>query len=74
MACPCSTQAIIWTSDGLFWIGSLGTNFGEILIKYKHFFIEENTFENVICRMSAILPWPQFVRSEQQLAQIPVII
>ena len=30
-------QAIIWTNAGLLSIGALGTNFSEILIKYKFF-------------------------------------
>ena len=28
----------------------------------SNIFIEENTFENVVCEMSAILPWPQCVK------------
>ena len=34
---PLRHQAIIWNSDYLLWIRSLGTNFSEILSKYKHF-------------------------------------
>ena len=52
---PGQHQAIIWTNNGIMLIGSLGTNFSEILIeiyaflfKKMHFFIQENAFKNVI--------------------------
>ena len=51
-------QAINWTSAGILFIGPLETNFNEILIKI---FIDKNASDNVICEMSAILPWPQCV-------------
>ena len=50
---PDQCQAIIWTNDGILLIGSLGTNFSEILIKIQTFF-QENAFENVVCKMEAI--------------------
>ena len=34
---PIRRQAIIWTNAGLLWIGPLGTNFSEILIKIQTF-------------------------------------
>ena len=38
-------QAIIWTNAGILLIGTLGTNFSKIWIKYI-FFIRKNGFEN----------------------------
>ena len=58
MAC---LQAIIWTNAGLM-IRLLGTNLSEILIeKNSHIFIHENAFESVVCEMSAIVSWPQWM-------------
>ena len=51
---PVQHQAIIWTNAGIFLIGSLGTNFSEILIKIKHFHWKKY-FETVISKKSAIL-------------------
>ena len=48
-------QAIIWINAGILLIGPLGTNFSEILIEIQNIFTVKNTFENVICQMSAIL-------------------
>ena len=46
-------------------IGTLGTNFSEILINtfilQLYIFIQENAFENVIWKMVAILSRPQYV-------------
>ena len=52
---PGRRQAIIWTNGGILLIGSLGTNFSEILIEIQTFFVEEYTFENVVWKMAAIL-------------------
>ena len=41
-------ETIIWTNDGILLIGTLGTNFSEILTEI-HTFIQENVFENVAC-------------------------
>ena len=41
-------ETIIWTNDGILLIGTLGTNFSEILIEI-HTFIQENVFENMVC-------------------------
>ena len=46
---PGRRQAIIWTIAGILLIGPLGTNFSEILIG-----IQENAFENVVCKMASI--------------------
>ena len=51
---PIQRQAIIWTNAGLLPIGPLGTDFSEILIKYKRF-IYENAFEIIFREMAAIL-------------------
>ena len=58
---PDRRQAIIWTNAGILLIGPLGTNFSEILIEIQTFFIEENTFENVVCEMLFISSRPQCV-------------
>ena len=41
---PGRRQAIIWTNAEILFIGPLGTNFREIVIEIKTFFIDENTF------------------------------
>ena len=48
-------QAIIWTSDGLLSIGTLGTNFREIFNQTTKLFIHENASENIVCEKTAIL-------------------
>ena len=45
-------QAIIWTSAGIFFIKSTASNFIDFEVKF--IFIQENAFENVICKMAAI--------------------
>ena len=52
---PAWGQAIIYTSAGISLIEPLWTHFSKIWIKTK-FFIWENEFENVHCKMAAILP------------------
>ena len=54
-------QAIIWTNVGILSIGPLGKNFSEILIRIQRFFIQENSFENAVWKMAAILSQPQCV-------------
>ena len=49
---PGRRQAIIWTNAEILLIGTLGTNFSEILSKIHTFFIQENASENV-CEMAA---------------------
>ena len=60
---PGRRQAIIWTNAGILLIGTLGTNFSEILIGIRNIFIEENGFESVVCEMAAILSRPQCVNN-----------
>ena len=47
-------QAIIWATADLLLIESWGTNFDEIWIK-NAIFIEDNAFENVVCKLLSIL-------------------
>ena len=53
---PVQSQAIIWTSAGIWLTGNLGTKFSEILIDILIFFYSGNVFES---DMAAILSWPQ---------------
>ena len=62
MACHLvGANAIIWTNAGILLIGTLETNFNEILSEIHTFFIQENTFESIFCEMAAILSQPQCV-------------
>ena len=45
---PDRRQAIIWTNDGILLIGTLGTNFNEILIEIQTF-----SFKNILLKMSS---------------------
>ena len=56
---PGRSQAIIWINVGLLPIETLGTNFSEIFSEMH--FIQENTFENAVCEMAAVLSRPQCV-------------
>ena len=61
MACRLGQrQAITWTNVGILLIGPLGTNFSEMLIE-SHTFLQENPFEKIVCKMTAILSRPQYV-------------
>ena len=55
-------QAIIWTNAGILLIWPLGTNCSEIFIGHSNILIQENAFENVVCKMLAIWPQPQCVK------------
>ena len=49
---PDRRQAIIWSNAGILLIGTLGTDFSEIMIEILIFiliFIQENSFESVVC-------------------------
>ena len=59
---PGQRQAIIWTNAGISLIGTLGTNFSEFFYRNSYIFIQENAFENVVCKMAAILSRPQCVK------------
>ena len=58
---PGQCQAIIWTNSGTLLIGPWGINFSEILIEINPFSFKKNTFENVVCIMTSISSWPQWV-------------
>ena len=51
---PGRRQAIIWTNDGILLIGTLRTNFSEILSEINTFSLK-NAFENVVWKMAFIL-------------------
>ena len=46
---PGPRQAIICTNAGILFIGPLGINFSEILIRNQYVFMQENAFENIVC-------------------------
>ena len=51
-------QTIAWTNTDLFTIGLTVTHFSEI---WKKVFFRENTFENIVRKMSAVLFRPQYI-------------
>ena len=52
-----------WTNPDLLSIGPLGTKLSENLVEiHSNASIDENTFENDVCKMAAILSQPQFVK------------
>ena len=60
---PGRGEAIIWTNDGILFIGPLGINFSKIVIKICIFFISENAFENVVRKSATILSRRKCVKS-----------
>ena len=70
---PEQHQAIIWTNAGILLIGPLGTNFSEILIEIFYIFIQENAFENIVCKMAGILSRPQCVKVLHELMRYIVV-
>ena len=59
---PGRRQAIIWSNAVILLIDPLGTNFNEILIEIHTLnFIQENVFEIVVWKISAILSRPECV-------------
>ena len=58
---PGRRQAIIWINSGMLFIGSLGINFNEILIKNLYILFQENPFENIVWKMASILSRSQCV-------------
>ena len=61
---PGRRQAIISANAAIWLIGSLGTKFSEILFEISYIFIQENGFENVVCKMAAILSGPNVLMFE----------
>ena len=60
---PGRRQAIICTNAGILLIRNVATNFCEILIKRNSYiFIKENAFENIVCKIAAILSRPRCVK------------
>ena len=60
---PGQRQAIIWTNAGTLLIRSFGINFSENFNRNLCIFIQENAFENVVSKLTAILSRPQCVNS-----------
>ena len=62
---PGQRQVIIWTNARILSICTLRTNFSGILMhkRNSYIFINENTFENIVCEMAVILSLPQCVKT-----------
>ena len=60
---PGRHQAIIWTNARILLTGPLETNFNEIVSEFHISFIHENPFQNIVWKMTAILPRPRCVKS-----------
>ena len=62
---PGRRQIIIWTNVGMLSIRTLGTTLSGISVKRNSYiFIQENAFENVVCKMGAILSRLQCVKQQ----------
>ena len=59
---PGRRQAIIWTNAGILLIGTLGTNFSEILSEIHTF-----SFKKMHLKMASILSRPQWVNNRVQI-------
>ena len=55
------TKAITWTNADSLTTGPLRTNFWKVWIKIQTF-CQENAFENVVCKMAAILFMPHVLK------------
>ena len=53
MACRL-VSAIIETNVAILLIGPLEINFSEIMIEINMFFVHENAFQNVVCKIASI--------------------
>ena len=60
---PGRCQAIIWTNAWILLTGPLWTNFSKILIKIPTFSLKKMHLKVFVCKMAAILSWPQCVNS-----------
>ena len=58
---PGRRQAVIWTNSGILLIGTLGTNFSEIVSEIHTFSCMKMRLKNVVCEMEAILSQPPCV-------------
>ena len=54
-------QAIIWTNAGILLIGSLATNYCEILREIHTFSFKKMHLKKVVCEMATIWSQPQCV-------------
>ena len=64
MAChQAGAQGLSDTNNGILLIGPLRANISEVLTSKLSIFIQENSFENVVLKMAAILSRPQWVKS-----------
>ena len=59
---PSRRLVIIGTYDGIMLVRNWWTNFSEIL-RDSCIVIQENSFEYIVCELSAILSWPQYVNT-----------
>ena len=57
---PACRQAITWANNALSWITPRGTHFNTIL-SYTDIFYSRKYFIKVVCKMSAILCWSQYI-------------
>ena len=57
---PGRRHVIIWTNDGILWIGSFRTHFSEILIEIYIFSVQKMHF---VRKLAAILSRPQCVKN-----------
>ena len=64
-------QAITLTSADLLLILTLGNIFQWNLNKNTTILIQENIFENFVCKMVAILYWPQHVKPHACMTSVP---
>ena len=62
---PVRFQAIIWTIAGLLFIGPIGTNF----CQNTNIYIQQNEFENTLCKIAVILPQLQYLNSLEPAVQ-----
>ena len=71
---PGRHQAIIWTNAWIILIRALGTNFSEILGEIHAFLIQENAFENVVCKIATMLSRPQCVKEVSAIHKDMVLV
>ena len=60
---PGRHRAIIWTNAGILSTRQTGNKLQWNVNQNSEFFIQENAFEKVVWKMSAILSWPQCVKT-----------
>ena len=65
---PDRRQSIIWTNADELSFGPQGTKYSDILIAIQKVLLK-NAFENLVCKIAAILARPQWVNMGQQLGR-----